>query len=144
MEPSEIDMLPTVLELDWQQFYARQGMSRAMLTGLHREQFHVAWDMIRDELWATFTAAVMAEDAGPTESDWVKWLSPIRPWWIPKWLWRRIPTKIVDYKLTVLPRYIYPHATIKVPEIGPPVRIAVINHRPYNPLHDWRQEQNDD
>lgn len=130
MDPVEREVLPTILELDWQQFYAMQHISDGLL-GLHNEQFKVGWDFMREELWARFSAAVLAEDAGEKVEDYVTWLSPLRPWWIPKWLWRKIPTKPVRYTLTVQPRYIYPHATLKVPQVGAPVRFA------YQTL-DWR------
>lgn len=143
MEPNEIAALPAVLELDWQQFYAQQGMTRPMLEGLHHEQFAARWDIFRDVLWARFTAAVLAEDAGPEVIDTVRWLSPLRPRWIPKWLWRRIPTREVKYQLRVQPRYIYPHATVKVAALGSPVRFpyqTATNY--YTP--DWRQENDDE
>lgn len=126
-----------VLELAFQQFYSQARMP----AGLRRVEFESYANMMADEIIMQMRAMMLAEDGGPETTDTVAWLSPLRPWWIPKFLWRRIPTKHVRYTLTCQPKYLYPHATVRVPELGQPVRFAYMSP-PWNTRDgsDWRDD----
>lgn len=71
-------------------------------------------------------AFVLTESADKPEckTDRVTVDLPLRPWWLPAFAWRRIPTRRARFTLAVVfePRYRYPSSTLAVPELGAPVR----------------------
>ena len=87
-------------------------------------------------LVAQISTLMLAEVAGDMESATITttfaYSYPVRPWWLPQWLWRRIDwrDKYVTRRLTadVKPVWKYPEATL-VPELGRGYRgIEVYQH----------------
>lgn len=122
------------LAMELVSFYARERLPRGVID---RVEMHQMVDNVTDSLIFALTTAVMGEDGGDEVADWVTVLLPIRPRWIPKWAWRRIPTRRARWELRVQPMWTYPHSNIKVPDLGQPVRIAV-NHGLTHGDGQWR------
>jgi hypothetical protein len=102
--------------LDWIQVYASQNMS-----GIHKLdlKFHqpLFLDMA-DTLVAQLHAYVMGEPAGATITETVNVYRHRRPKWIPKRLWAKVPRETAMAKLEVAPKWCYPQATVRVPDLG--------------------------
>jgi hypothetical protein len=67
---------------------------------------------------------LLTEPAGGAATDYVTALLPLRPRWLPRFLWRRIPTRSVRWTLSARPEWSYPRASV-VPDMGDPVRIVL-------------------
>lgn len=126
------DLRLTEHRLDYQQFASRVAVSEACLAGMH----HLSVNEYRDEaLWQTYLelrAFVLTEDAsdGPitkSKTETFAFTYAVRPWWLPKFLWKRVPwaearpTRTVS--LTVQPKWKYPHASV-VGRLGEPLRLV--------------------
>lgn len=79
---------------------------------------------VGEHLVVQLRAYVLTEKAGPVQEDFTVRDVAVFPWWIPKWLRRRW-TKTETFTLSVQPAYAYPSSSLKVPDIGEPVRIAI-------------------
>jgi hypothetical protein len=109
--------------LDYVQFYSRTVLPQGCIDRATKVDGYLAHEM--DGLVFLLRTAVLGEDGGDEVSDWVEVLLPIRPRWIPKWAWKRIPTRRARWELRAQPKWTYPHSNIKVPDLGPQVRIAM-------------------
>lgn len=92
--------------------------------GLVTKEPEIAADLY-GMLHAQLVGHVLTEAAGPRTVQGRTFDRKVKPKWIPGWVWKRIPTESAEFAVTVEPKYTYPHATIRVPELGKPVRIAV-------------------
>lgn len=128
-----------VFDLDLLKVHAQRVVDRRLCEGLQHPQFEVVANHTADTLVAQLNAYVLAEHAGRTVTDHVRALLPVRPRWIPRWLWRRIPTRDVEWTLRVRPRWTYPRASLHVPELGAAVRFAQ-TYPPHVHVPDWRDE----
>lgn len=117
------DVMSDEILLDLVRFYAHQRVPRGVIQRATRIENWL--DPVSDSLVYGLRTAVLGEDGGDVVSDWVTVLMPLRPRWIPRWLWKRIPTREATWTLTARPKWTYPHSSIQVPDLGPPVRIAV-------------------
>lgn len=82
-------------------------------------------DLAMDALVFTLRAYVLAEDGGEPAVAKATAALAMRPWWIPKWLWKRVPYRVVTEVATCQPKWTYPHASLEIPRLGPPVRLVV-------------------
>lgn len=65
-------------------------------------------------------------------------LLPVRPRWLPRFLWRRIPTRVATWTLTARPEWIYPYSTVP-PQLGRPVQfLTQETARPHT--IGWREQ----
>lgn len=119
---AQIDAVRQV-SLEYVGFYARQQLPIGVLRHTLRTEAFVAHEM--DALVFMMSAYVLGEDGGDEVSDWVNVRLPIRPRWMPKWLWRKIPCRDARWELRCRPKWTYPHSNIQVPDLGPEVKIAV-------------------
>jgi hypothetical protein len=109
--------------LDYVQFYARTNLPSGCIEQATKADGFIEHEM--QHLVFMLRTAVLGEDGGDEVSDWVEVLLPIRPRWIPKWAWKRIPTRAARWELRAQPKWTYPYSEFLVPELGPRVEIAV-------------------
>ena len=111
------------IALEMVRFHAQQRVPRGVI---ERATSIEQWvDPVTDSLVYAIRTAVLGEDGGDVASDSVTVLMPVRPRWLPRRLWKRIPTRQATWTLTAHPKWTYPHSSIQVPDLGSPVRIAV-------------------
>lgn len=106
------------INLDLLKVAARSHIDRHLFTGAQ----HVSFDIRRHvfhQLVFELNAHVLVEDAGDEVVERIRADLPVRPRWLPRWLFRRIPTRRVTWTLTARPRWTYPQATLRVPGLGP-------------------------
>lgn len=111
-------------ELDLLKIAVSASVDRQIFKGAQRHQLRFVEDYLGNRLVAELNAYVLTEHAGPAVEDRVAALLPIRPRWLPRWLWRRIPTRRVEWTLTVEPRWSYPNAAVQLPAVGRPHKLA--------------------
>lgn len=100
------------IELEWSQFYASQTWPNGLF------QTHAEFRIdLYEQMHALLIAAVLTEQAGPVAESKTVYDATNFPRWLPKWLQRRW-TRSRAIKLTVTPRWSYPQASIKVPDLG--------------------------
>jgi hypothetical protein len=128
-----------VFDLDLLRVTAQRHIDLRLVEGLQRPHFDVISNYTADTLVAQLNAYVLTEHAGRMVTDHVRALLPVRPRWMPRWLWRRIPTRDVEWTLRVRPRWTYPRAGLRVPELGDAVRFAQ-TYPPHVHVPDWRDE----
>lgn len=118
---------------------ARQHITEELLTGIHHAELAAVFERVWGNLVLELNGYVLTETGGDTVTDSVTALLPLRPRWLPRWLWRRIPTRSVRWTLTARPVFRYPRASVAVPALGAPVRFVVADAaRPTNV--DWRTD----
>lgn len=93
---------------------------------LQRPELNVRLERLTDSLAFHLTAYLLTENAGPVVVDGPVVDLPVKPRWMPAFVWRRIPTHRARFTISVQPKYSYPSANIKVPDIGRPVRFHVM------------------
>jgi len=106
------------ISLDLLKFQARSHIDEQLFAGAQ----HVSFDIRRHvfhQLVFELNAHVLVEDAGPEVTERIRAELPVRPRWLPRWLFRRIPTRQVAWTLTARPQWTYPQATLRVPGLGP-------------------------
>lgn len=118
------DVINTVT-LEAVRFYAQQHLPRHFIENIDTVELSTYFDHVSEHMVMMMRAYVLGEEGGETAEDTFAVMLPTRPRWLPKWLWRRIPTYRAEVTLTAQPKWTYPHSTIKVPELEQPVRIAV-------------------
>lgn len=122
------------MQLDMMQVYAQERIAREMIVGVQHAQLAQMVDMVTDSLVYTLHGYVLKSQAGEMVS---RQVSPefamtrkVKPRWMPTFMWNRLHEELVTekrkYTMVVTPEWTYPHATIKVPELGRPVEIAYI------------------
>lgn len=125
------ELTTEMVELMWRQFYSRELISRYQLEGLQHAQLHAFMDYHMDAMVMQLHGYIMSTPAGGLMGfdHHVDVMLPIRPWWIPKRLWARIPTvRGRWYKhVEVRPEWIYPQATVQVPDLGRGVKFLYLN-----------------
>lgn len=109
--------------------------------GVYNIRPEVAIDDVTQDLVAQLTAYVLSENAGPTVEDKVTVRRVVQPWWIPDFLWRRIPRKRYSFTLRVHPTWIYPHSDIRVQDLNNPVAVIQDEKIYYRP--ESEDENND-
>lgn len=115
----------TFLQVADQQFISRSRLER-LPSGAYHPELETDIDVMTGNMAVRIRALMLTEPAGPevTESktEAFRFTSPDRPWWIPRFLWRRIGwTERTVYRtvaLTARPHYKYPEASIAVPDLG--------------------------
>lgn len=123
---------PGEITLEWQQV-AVQQVERD-LPGLHRVKATTQRDVMRDALVHSLTAYVLSENAGPpvrsVRTRREEFEQHVRPRWLPRFLWRRIPTRTCTVSVTARAEaqatWIYPQATVRLPDVLGPARFAVM------------------
>jgi hypothetical protein len=105
-------------KLDLVPVLARRLLSEERMYGLHGVELNVRTAVEAMFLVAELKAAVL-EEAEQAEDTLLVDL-PLRPWWIPAFAWRRIPTKRSQFTLTVDRKVRYPHSTVAA-QLGRPV-----------------------
>ena len=105
-------------------------------TMLRRPTIEIIPSMIEDYLVLSLEAYVLAEDDGQpevaTQELRASFAVKIRPWWIPRFLWDKIPTK-AEFQtkrvtMEVQPIWTYPRATV-VPDMGPAHRSRLVRFK---------------
>jgi hypothetical protein len=90
-------------------------------TGLQQTEWRVALDNEARALAASLTAYVLAQEGGQTVTAYAYYWQRVRPRWLPRWLWRRVPEQREVTTQSAQPMWTYPQANIQVPELGPVV-----------------------
>jgi hypothetical protein len=111
--------------LDLQMMYATKRIPKGVLnTKTHLLTSYL--DTCAEELVASFMGYVLAEDAGQTATDYAVKSKVVEvpnfPRWLPKRLqakWTKTDTVTMEVKMSVTPKWTYPHAQIK--SLGDPV-----------------------
>lgn len=111
--------------LEWLRM-ASQMHVPALFPGAHRPTVEVLDTEVLGGLVARLNAQVLSESGGPQVTRTVSASLPVRPWWLPAALWRRIPTRPARWTLTVRPAWIYPKANVALPDLGPAVAHALV------------------
>jgi hypothetical protein len=106
------------VRLDLLKVAARTQIDRTLFTGAHQVSFDIRRHVVH-QLVFELNAHVLVEDAGDEVVERIRAELPVRPRWLPRWLFRRIPTRQVAWTLTARPQWIYPQATLRVPGLGP-------------------------
>lgn len=123
------------IRLDQRQVYVQNRIAQAQLAGLQHVEFNQYLDLELDEMVWQLRAYVLTSHGGEQVARTVRpefvVEVPKRPWWIPKWVWNRLPMELHRehrrYTLVVTPLWTYPSANIKVPQLGRPVEFAVVD-----------------
>jgi hypothetical protein len=97
------------------------GQRLSMPIGFQREEWQVMVDHMAHQFVASLTGYLLVEEGGkPIERKTHYW-QKIKPWWLPKFLWRRIPEQHEVAVAVARPMWTYPQASIRVPNLGPVV-----------------------
>ena len=89
--------------------------------GLQKAEWSVALDNEARALAAGVIAYVLAQEGGQTVTATAYYWQRVRPRWLPRWLWRRVPEQREVTTQSAQPMWTYPQANIQVPELGPVV-----------------------
>lgn len=119
------------VELEQLKLSARGRITRELFAGAQNAEVVLFYEL--DHLVAQVNAHVLREPAGLEVREQVSADLPTRPWWLPRWLYRRIPCRRTTWTLSARPVWTYPQATMKVSGLGPAYRYAVTNL--------WRDER---
>jgi hypothetical protein len=95
------------------------GAVISMPTGVYDLSTDLVTNLAGEELAAHVSGFVLAEHAGKPVTDTVRALLPRRPRWIPRFLWRRIPTVSAAWTLSAEPLWTYPQSSAVLPPLGP-------------------------
>lgn len=112
----------TVLDLELLKVAGRRYIPTELFQGAQRPMLDLVADETIGSLVAQVNALVLSDYAGDTVHGEVTVKIPQRPWWLPGWLWSRVPVKRQVWHMAVRPRWTYPSANISVPDLGAPVR----------------------
>jgi hypothetical protein len=112
---------------------SRTGISKSRFDASSASQQSVMVDLMADQLVAHLEKFVLSEQAGDTvraEATAKAWyFQKVKPWWIPTFLWKRIPEQQEVSENTVVeratPKWTYPSSNLSFPELGTPVRLLV-------------------
>lgn len=107
--------------------------SRDLLTGMHHTELKSLVDYETGNLVIRLNTYVLTDLAGPPAEGRVTVALPVRPWWIPKFMWKRIPTGRGTWSVKATPKWTYPSANVSVPPLGNPVRIFSFDDRGMDP-----------
>lgn len=117
----------------------RRHVSRSLIVGAQRPTVEAIVDHTADSLVAALNAFVLTEHAGPMATDWLRVELPLRPRWMPRWLWRRVPCRPAVFELRVRPLWVYPQATFKVPDGRLGAAVMMAQRQPSTRVADWRR-----
>lgn len=123
-----------VVTLDMLKVAGAHHLDEELFAGAQRPELLL--DFIAGALVAQLNAFVLAEDAGPVVAETVRVMLPHRPRWLPRWVWRRIPSVGHEFRLEVRPRWVYPQATVRVDGLGP-ARLLVTHLARPERAPDW-------
>lgn len=121
-------MVSSTIALEVGKVAVRQRLAQNQIVGLQREVVATYLDMVSDSLVFELHGYVFKEQAGETVRDKISVKLPVRPWWLPKFLWKRLPLATGTWELSVTPEWTYPSANIKVPNLNSPVTKFYVGH----------------
>jgi hypothetical protein len=107
-----------VIRLELMEIGKQEMMSEVELL---RPEWHVAVDYMGRHIVAALTAYVLMEEGGEPVVKRTYYWQKLKPWWLPKFLWRRVPEQQEVAVAVAQPLFTYPKANVKVPELGPVV-----------------------
>lgn len=138
--------IPKITErrLDYMGVYAQVSASEDMVAGMHHAEMRDYVDMYTRHLVLELKGHVLTEATeGPvskSSTHTFRFTYPVKPKWMPKALWRRIPWAVAEVPhtttLSVQPKWKYPHATTVHP-LGQPVRM--LEAPSVRSRTEWRQ-----
>lgn len=134
----------TTVQLDKLKVAAQVAIERNLVEGAHQPTFELIEDHVANRLVARLNAYMLTEHAGGAVWDEVHVALPVRPWWLPRWLWDRIPSRDETLTLSCRPRWNYPRASVLVPDLGPAVMYAEVQRPSLRAVPDWRDDEHDD
>lgn len=118
---------------------AKVHTDRQMLAGMQHAELTQYTEFMFDQLVTQLTTMVLTEPAGHAARDYVKAALPIRPRWLPKFLWQRIPTRDVKWTLTARPRWSYPHCSVAFDKkMGSAVRMIAQDSVDVHGKPEWK------
>jgi hypothetical protein len=112
-----------ITNLQFQKFNSRIETPYGLLSGLRDATLDAHFDDMRNALVAQLNARVLTEPAGDEVVATTAVNVPLRPRWIPKFLWRRLSCRVIRTTATAQPLWAYPSASVGVPALGRPVRM---------------------
>lgn len=96
----------------------------ALFVGAHEPSIELIDNHVIGGLVAKINAFVISEKGGPTVHDEVTVTIPGRPWWLPKFVWRRCPQFEKQFSLDVRPMWTYPESGLQFDALGRGVKFA--------------------
>ena len=114
------------IALERRQFAVKRETEPRVLESLDRAQWRQFESFERDTMITELMEYILAYEGGTTATDWVVAELAVRPRWFPKFLWRRMPTRRVRWEIEATPEWIWPFATVRLPEsLGRPGEFMV-------------------
>jgi len=125
------------IHLRMKKYAVRQAAPAHVVVGVNADVDMFA-DHMMDAMVYTLEALFPAEDAGPPAMTRQRVLLPLRPWWIPKWAWQRVPCKDAAIEIRVQPEWVYPQAP---PELVGRARKTTGGIEVFKTTFDWKNER---
>lgn len=88
---------------------------------LQRPDFFTHVDVATQNVVLGLRAYLLAEEGGKAVTRRTFYWQKLRPWWIPKFMWRRLREQREAAVAIAQPMFTYPQANIVVPDLGPVV-----------------------
>ncbi len=111
-------------EFGWRDFCITQ--MRPEMPGLRHVELNEFYNYMYGHMVNVLKASVLKYDGGEPATDQVRVTTAIKPWWIPGFIWKRMPAAELTWTLTARPEWVFPFATWQLPDnLGRPVQFLM-------------------